>query len=164
LLGMWKSGPPYGPTVLVYSFVAVASALTEWLSFFIAARVIAPSAAALAAFFVATAFNYQLSRSIAFLSKRPPGQEMLLLYCVSAVAFLFNFATFILCLKFLDFAPMTAKVIGTGAGFVMNYAFRQFVVFSREPRFPSWASLARLPKSAAARSVDPQFTGGTPEQ
>jgi hypothetical protein len=57
LLGMWKSGHSYGLTALVYSFVAVASALTEWLSFFIVACVIAPSSAALAAFFVGTAFN-----------------------------------------------------------------------------------------------------------
>src|SRR6266853_4750243 len=141
---MQNSARRYGPTVLVYGFVAVASALTEWLSFFIAARFIAPFAAAFVAFFVATAVNYQLSRRIAFLSKRPRGQEILLVFLMSAVAFVFNFAAFVACLNFLDFAPMTAKIVGTGAGFVMNYAFRQFVVFSREPRFASWASLARL--------------------
>jgi hypothetical protein len=52
-LGMQNSARRYGPTVLVYGFVAVASALTEWLSFFVAARYMAPFAAAFAAFFVA---------------------------------------------------------------------------------------------------------------
>jgi hypothetical protein len=63
---MQNSARRYGPTVLVYCFVAVASALTEWLSFFVAARFVAPFAAAFAAFFVATwAAPERLPRSAA---------------------------------------------------------------------------------------------------
>jgi hypothetical protein len=42
-------------------------------------------------------------------------------------------------LRVVDFPPMAAKIIGTGSGFMMNYAFRQFVVFSQTPRLPGWA-------------------------
>jgi putative flippase GtrA len=154
----------YGPTVLLYCAVAIASALTEWLSFFVAARFIAPLAAAIVAFFVATSVNYQLSRGIAFLSKRPRGQEVLLMFLMSAVAFLFNLATFVFWLKFLEFALLTAKIAGTGSGFVMNYAFRQFVVFSREPRYSSWASLTRSLNSPTEGSIGRRSTGGASER
>jgi hypothetical protein len=40
-----------------------------------------------------------------------------------AVAFLFSFATFLCCLKLLGFAPM-ANFVGTGSGFILNYALR----------------------------------------
>jgi SAM-dependent methyltransferase len=66
-------------------------------------------------------------------------------------------------LKLLDFAPMMAKFVGTGSGFIMNYALRQFVVFSREPRFASWASLACLSRPAAESCVDHELKGGAPK-
>jgi 2-polyprenyl-3-methyl-5-hydroxy-6-metoxy-1,4-benzoquinol methylase len=37
--------------------------------------------------------------------------------------------------------PMIAKIVGTCAGFAANYVFRQFVIFSREPRFAAISAL-----------------------
>ena len=145
-----KSPYRYGPTAFVYCFVAVASALTEWVSFLIVGRFVTPIVAALAAFIVATGVNYELSRGLAFLSKRARGQEALLVFLMSALAFLFNLSAFVFCMEFLLFPPLLAKIIGTGAGFIMNYVFRQFVIFSREPRFDSWTSLAQLATSGEA--------------
>jgi putative flippase GtrA len=136
----------------VYCFVAVASALTEWVSFLIVGRFVTPIVAALVAFIVATGVNYELSRGLAFWSKRARGQEVLLVFLMSALAFLFNFSAFVFCMEFLLFSPLLAKIIGTGTGFIMNYAFRQFVIFSREPRFASWNSLAQMANSTGGES------------
>jgi putative flippase GtrA len=127
--------------MVVYFIVAGASALIEWTTFFLLYASLSPFTAAIAAFFVATTVNFVLSRRLAFKSNRSGGQEFVLLFVLSAVAFLVNLGAFTLLFALVGIHPMIAKIVGTCAGFAANYVFRQFVIFSREPRFAAISAL-----------------------
>src|SRR5947209_463421 len=109
----------------VYFIVAGASALIEWATFLFLFASLSAFTAAIVAFCVATGVNFVLSRRLAFKSIRPGGQEFVLLFVLSAVAFLFNLGTFTLLFALVRVEPMTAKIVGTCAGFAANYVFRQ---------------------------------------
>jgi putative flippase GtrA len=86
--------------------------------------------AAIAAFVVATFVNYVLSRGVAFRSKRSASDELVLLFMLSMLAFLFNLGAFTVLYAMIGLDSMIAKVIGTGVGLVLNYGFRQFIFFA----------------------------------
>jgi putative flippase GtrA/SAM-dependent methyltransferase len=125
----------------VYFIVAGASALIEWTTFYLLYALLGAFAAAIAAFCVATAVNYVLSRRLAFKSTRYGAQEFAFFFVLSAFAFLFNFGAFTFLFVLVDVDPMIAKIVGTCVGFAANYVFRQFVIFSREPRFAPISTL-----------------------
>jgi putative flippase GtrA/SAM-dependent methyltransferase len=160
---MWKNlHQPldrYGLGAAIYFIVAGASALIEWATFFLLYSSLSAFTAAIAAFCVATAANFALSRHLAFISIRPAGEEFVLLFLLSAVAFLFNFGVFTLLLVLVGVHPMIAKIAGTGAGFAANYVFRQFVVFSREPRFAAISAVLNK-RSALLKKRDPSSYAG----
>ena len=120
----------YSLSAAAYTVVAVLSALIEWATFFILQNALDPWTAAISAFFVATLGNYLLSRGIAFNSNRTSRNEIVLLFALSGLAFLFNFGAFAFLYAIIGMTPIIAKIIGTGTAFGINYAFRQFVIFS----------------------------------
>jgi SAM-dependent methyltransferase len=113
----------------------------------------------MAAFCVATTANFVLSRRLAFKSNRSYGQEFVLVFLLSAVAFLFNLGAFALLFKLFGVPPMTSKIVGTGAGFVANYVFRQFVIFSREPRFATISAMLSKPPPLLSKRDVPSYAG-----
>jgi len=123
-------------------------ALIEWGTFYLLLGRIDVGWGAFIAFLVATAANCALSRFVAFRSIRRPWQEAGLVFGASAIAFSFNFATFIFMYR-LHYPPMVAKVCGTGVAFILNYSLRQFFIFSRTPRFQSLSRLVRADLPAA---------------
>jgi putative flippase GtrA len=132
----------YTPSALVYLAVALASALVEWLSFYLLLSVDAPWRAAIYAFFVATAVNYVLCRAFAFRSVRPMRDEIALLFLGSGIAFVFNFGAFLLLHSVWNVDPMLAKIAGTGVGFGFNYLIRQFFIFDAATKVASVSALA----------------------
>jgi putative flippase GtrA len=133
----------YTPSALVYLGVALASALVEWLSFYLLLSVDAAWRSAIYAFLVATAINYVLCRMFAFRSVRPALEEMALLFLGSSIAFVFNFGSFLLMHSVWNLDPMLAKIAGTGVGFGFNYLIRQFFIFDRASRIMSVSALAQ---------------------
>jgi putative flippase GtrA len=148
----------YGVGLLVYGGVSVASALVEWASFLLALPWLGPIAAAFVGFFVATSVNFALSRRFAFRSVRSASTELLLVLMMSAAAFAVNFAAFVLVFRFAGVDVFVAKVCGTAFGFAINYVARQFLVFSRLPRFRPVSALfgKRRDRDSAAPYPPPQ--------
>jgi putative flippase GtrA/SAM-dependent methyltransferase len=149
----------YALGAVVYFGVAGASALIEWATFFLLYASMNAFVAAMAAFGVATTANFVLSRRLAFKSVRSSGQELVLVFVLSAVAFLVNLGTFALLFKLFGVHPMTSKVVGTCAGFVANYVFRQFVIFSREPRFAAISAMVSKPSALLNKRDVPSYAG-----
>jgi putative flippase GtrA/SAM-dependent methyltransferase len=143
----------YGLSAAVYVIVAAASALIEWATFFLLYALLNAFAAAIAAFCVATVVNCVLSRRLAFKSNRSAGKEFVLLFVLSAFAFLFNFGAFAFLFALVNVDPMIAKIVGTCSGFAANYVFRQFVIFSREPRFVPISAILSKRKASSKRGA-----------
>jgi len=129
----------YFKSMLFYGvMVSGVSALGEWSSFalFVYRLGIHYIPASVLSFLVGTTLNAILSRSFAFHSKgRSSLHEITLIYLTSALAFLFNLATLALCVEWLGLPAMLGKVAGTGTAFFVNYALRQFFIFSSDPRW-----------------------------
>jgi putative flippase GtrA len=151
----------YAVSVAVYGIVAGISAITEWTTFFGMIDVLNPFTAAICAFFVATVVNYVLSRAIAFNSRRAVREELILVFMFSAVAFIFNFVVFVILYTIVGLDPMIAKVNGTCIGFVLNYGFRQFIVFSPASRFAAFSGLVSgaVDPSTSKQSDITSYTG-----
>lgn len=79
-------------------------------------------------------------------------QDFLLVYAVSGIAFVVNFAVYLGLYRGIGVDVMTSKVLGTCFGFVFNYSLRQFYVFSRISRF------------AALSQVVGKTVGGMPDR
>jgi putative flippase GtrA/SAM-dependent methyltransferase len=135
----------YALSAAVYGVVAGMSALTEWATFFVLKKTVDVFTAAVAAFVVATFVNYLLSRGVAFRSKRAASDELVLLFILSMFAFLFNLGAFTVLYAMIGLDSMIAKVIGTGVGLVLNYVFRQFIIFSPQSRFPALSNMPSVP-------------------
>lgn len=125
----------YGTGLIAYMAVAGISAVTEWGTFAIAATAVPPIAAALSGFVAATAINFVLSRAFVFRSRSPWRSELALLVLSSAAVFVWNLAVFYVLYEFFGVHLMIAKIIGTMAGFLLNFAVRQFWIFSPDPRY-----------------------------
>jgi putative flippase GtrA/SAM-dependent methyltransferase len=131
----------YTLSLVMYALVAGVSALAEWSTFFVLAKTLSVFPAAIIAFFSATLISYVLSRGVAFTSKRSCWEEIGLFFALSAFVFLFNLGSFAIMYAVLGVHIMIAKILGTGVGFVMNYALRQFVIFARASRFAAISAL-----------------------
>jgi putative flippase GtrA len=125
----------YGTGLIAYMAVAGISAATEWATFAAAATAMPPIAAALSGFVAATGINFVLSRAFVFRSRSPWRSELALLALSSAAVFVWNLAVFYVLYEFFGVHLMIAKVIGTFAGFLFNFAARQFWIFSPDPRY-----------------------------
>ena len=152
-MGVFKLIDRYSLGAAVYTIVAVLSAASEWITFFVFQKIVDAFTAAIFAFFVATTLNYILSRKVAFNSSRTRREEIALLFLLSGLAFLFNFGAFALLYTYFEINPITAKVVGTGAGFCINYFARQFIIFSPNPKFPEISKLYRRPVIAQSRGT-----------
>jgi len=125
----------YGTGLIAYLAVAFVSAATEWGTFAAAATAMPPIQAALVGFVIATGVNFVLSRNFVFRSRSWWVSELALLFLSSAAVFVGNLAVFYVLYEFFDVHLMIAKILGTMAGFVFNFAARQFWVFSPRPRY-----------------------------
>ena len=139
----------------------VVSALVEWTSFLLTLPWLGPTAAAFVGFLVATGVNFALSRKVAFRSVRSARTELLLVLMMSAAAFAMNFAAFLLLFRFAGLDVFVAKMGGTGFGFTFNYLARQFLVFSRFPRFGTVSALFGKPRDRANAAPHSQTLAGS---
>jgi putative flippase GtrA len=131
----------YGVGFVVYFGIGLVSALTEWAIFALALGVTSPIPAACIGFLVATLVNFGLSRRFAFVSRLGWLHELALVMLASGAVFVWNLAVFYILYRFLFVPIMIAKMTGTLVGFLLNYAVRQFWIFSRSSRYASAATL-----------------------
>jgi len=88
------------------------------------------------AFVIATFVNYLLCIRFGFLGGRHSQiVEFFLIYLLSAVAFIPNISVMIILVDELGADEVWAKIFGTACSFLVNFVFRQFWVFDREPRW-----------------------------
>jgi putative flippase GtrA len=146
----------YALSGAVYTLVGGATAIIEWGSFYILKDRLNVLPAACFAFLIATSVNYALSRSIVFRSMRTRWIEVSLLFALSTVAFLFNLGTFMLFYITFNEDVMVAKILGTGLGFAVNFASRQFLIFSPKSRFVTISSLLHSQKTQVRRGKGDQ--------
>lgn len=125
----------YGIGFVLYFSVGIVSALVEWSTFIACLCLVAPLWAASVGFIIATGVNLILSHYLVFRPKRALGEEIFLTFALSALAFVVNILVFNVLFEFIQLQILLAKMLGTCSGFVFNYAFRQFFIFSRESRF-----------------------------
>ena len=125
----------YGTGLIAYMVVAGISAATEWGTFAVAAMAMPPIGAALSGFVTATGINFVLSRAFVFRSRSSWRSELALLALSSAAVFVWNLAVFYALYEFLGVHLMIAKILGTMAGFILNFGARQFWIFSPHPRY-----------------------------
>jgi putative flippase GtrA len=127
----------YFGSLLVYGAVGGAAALVEWASFYAALELadLHYLVAALIGFVFATWVNYLLSARYAFIRKEArAGVELTKVYVVSLLALIVNLGATIALVELVAAHPMAAKVVGTGCGFLLNFAGRQLWVFDSRPR------------------------------
>ena len=142
----------YGTGLIAYMAVAGISAMTEWGTFAVAATAMPPIAAALSGFVAATGLNFVLSRAFVFRSRSAWTSELALLALSSTAVFVWNLAVFYVLYEFFGVHLMIAKILGTMAGFLFNFAARQFWIFSPQPRYaPLSNSLENRPSLEGRR-------------
>lgn len=142
-LSIIRLGDRYGLSVIAYVGIAGLSAATEWMTFYFSLPRVGSISAAFVGFFFGTLANFFLSRGLVFRSRRSAAQDFLLVYVVSGLAFVANFAVYLCLYRGFDVDVMVSKVLGTCCGFVFNYAARQFYVFSRASRFAALSQSLR---------------------
>jgi putative flippase GtrA len=130
----------YGTGFFAYLAVACVSVAVEWSTFAIAVTMLTPIEAAVAGFVSATAVNFVLSRTYVFRSRALWQSELAFVTLASAIVFIGNLAVFYVLYDSLGAHVMVAKMAGTGAGFMLNYAVRQFLIFSSIPRYAPLSS------------------------
>jgi len=87
--------------------------------------------AALVAFVLATFANYLLCIRTIFASKTSSVRsDIARVYIASAIAYSVNLLVFIALVNEFAVGPMAAKMAGTGVGFLLNFASRQFLIFA----------------------------------
>lgn len=115
-----------------YFLVGGASALVEWGTFaLLAYGAAAPlGVSAVVGFFTATMANYVLSLRFVFVGRAHRRVvELALVYAVSGVALVVNFAVFIGLVETAGVEPMLGKIAGTGVAFGVNFLLRYLLVF-----------------------------------
>jgi len=141
----------YSTGFFAYLAVACLSVATEWGTFALAVTMLSPIEAALAGFITATGVNFVLSRAYVFQSRAPWHSELALVTLASALVFVGNLLVFYVLYDSLGVDLMLAKMAGTGVGFVLNYAARQFLIFSPKPRYAPMSSRLAGPIFKAAK-------------
>lgn len=131
-----------GQAFLAYLLIGGASALTEWLAFWLLLQAsLHYMAAAALAFAAATCVNYLLCVKTVFVSRTRSGwKDLAMVYAASLLAVAVNMLTLMGLVRQFGLGLMSAKVAGTGAGFLFNFASRRFLIFGRSPPSLSAAS------------------------
>jgi SAM-dependent methyltransferase len=68
------------------------------------------------------------------------------------VAFMLNLGAFTILYAVIGLHPMIAKVTGTGVGLVLNYGFRQFIIFSPQSLFPALSEMRSAPMASTIKA------------
>lgn len=147
----------YTSSFLVYLVVGGVSALVEWGVFFFLTRASADRyiGASVVAFVVATGINFLLSRRIGFRSGgRSPLVEMALVYLASLAGFGINLLVMVTLVEGFGGGLLVGKIAGTGVAFGWNFVARQFLIFSRTPRWGG--SRAAQGGSTMPPRIDPE--------
>ncbi len=125
-----------------YFFVGGASALVEWISFFLLGRFLnMPYLPATAlAFVISTTTNWFLGRTFTFKNSKlgkKKGKEFVQVFGVSAIGLLGNL---LLMYIFVDLIGMKtellktiAKIVATGIIFIWNYLARKLWIYRQKP-------------------------------
>jgi putative flippase GtrA len=134
----------YLPALGVYVAIGGVSALVEWAIFYALLTRLGINyvIAALGGFALATLVNYVVSRRYGFLRRdsaterdSATGREIATIYVVSLLALAVNLGAMIALIEMAGAHVLLAKVLGTGCGFLCNFAGRQFWVFNSAPRW-----------------------------
>jgi putative flippase GtrA len=125
----------HGVALAQYVAIGGASALVEWSVFWLLLKPAAHYiAAAVVAFIVATFVNYLLCVRTIFVSKTKSGwKDAAMVYAASLLALVVNVSTLAVLVRVIGLDPMPAKIAGTGAAFLFNFASRQFLIFGQRP-------------------------------
>jgi len=126
----------YGVALAKYVVIGGVSALAEWSVFWLLLNLAALHyiAAAVVAFVVATLVNYLLCVRTIFVSKtKSQWKDAAMVYVASLLALAVNVSTLALLVRQFGLDPMLAKISGTGAAFLFNFASRQFFIFDQRP-------------------------------
>jgi putative flippase GtrA len=127
----------HGVALAKYVVIGGVSALTEWSVFWLLLNLASLHyiAAAMVAFVVATLVNYLLCVRTIFISKtKSRWKDAAMVYVASLLALAVNVSTLALLIREFGLDPMLAKIAGTGAAFLLNFASRQFFIFGPRPR------------------------------
>ncbi len=144
----------YRACLFVYIWIGGISALVNWTIFYVCFTFVAWSygPSAIAAFGIATAVNYFLSEKIGFLSNgRSRIWQFLGVYLVSTLGLGVDLLVLAFLFDYLGVNVMTAKIAGTAAAFIVNFAGRQVFVFLRQPRWTSLSVLSQELSSMVSR-------------
>ena len=126
----------HGVALAKYVVIGGLSALAEWSVFWLLLKVASLHyiAAAIVAFVVATFVNYLLCVRTIFASKtKSLWKDAAMVYIASLLALAVNLSTLALLVRQFGLDPMLAKIAGTGAAFLFNFASRQFLIFAQRP-------------------------------
>lgn len=126
----------HGVALAKYVVIGGVSALTEWSVFWLLLNLAALHyiAAAMVAFVIATLVNYLLCVRTIFVSKtKSRWKDAAMVYVASLLALAVNVSTLALLVREFGLNPMLAKIAGTGAAFLFNFASRQFFIFGQRP-------------------------------
>jgi len=124
----------HGVALAKYVVIGGVSALAEWSVFWLLLKIASLHyiAAAMVAFVVATLVNYLLCVRTIFVSKtKSRWKDAAMVYAASLLALAVNLATLTLLVRQFGLDPMPAKIAGTGAAFLFNFASRQFFIFGQ---------------------------------
>lgn len=128
----------YLPALRVYFLIGGVSALVEWAVFYALLKLLGLYYvfAALGGFVLATLVNYVGSRRYGFLRRdTSTGREIAAIYLVSLLALAVNLGATMALVEWANVHVLFAKPLGTGCGFLCNFAGRQFWVFDSAPRW-----------------------------
>lgn len=128
----------YGASFLMYALLGGSCALVEWAVFYGANRIadLHYITASIFGFLVATAVNYVLSSRFGFRSSgRSALSTIALIYVASLIGLGINLLTMVCLIEWAGMNSLVSKILGTGNAFGWNYAVRQFLIFSTQPRW-----------------------------
>lgn len=123
----------HGTALAAYVVVGGVCAVVEWSVFWVLLNLAGVHyvIAALVAFVLATFANYLLCIRTIFASKTSSVRsDIARVYIASAIAYSVNLLVFIALVNEFAVGPMAAKMAGTGVGFLLNFASRQFLIFA----------------------------------
>ncbi len=126
----------HGAALAKYVVIGGMSALAEWSVFWLLLKLASLHyiTAAIVAFVVATFVNYLLCVRTIFVSKtKSRWKDAAMVYVASLLALAVNVATLAILVRQVGLDPMLAKIAGTGAAFLFNFASRQFFIFGQRP-------------------------------
>lgn len=118
--------------LLRYFLVGGAAAGLNWLVFFVLFYALSLHylLSATAAFILATALNFFLGKKFIFKDSRHSiFREGVLVYAASLAGLCVDLGVLFLCVEGLFIPALLAKIIATGAAFLVNFSLRQWVIY-----------------------------------